>query len=47
LQGRAYQKLPSVKRTILAGRLESEYFSLFCPAFEFQDQWSLMEGINP
>ena len=47
LQGRAYQKLPFGKRTILAGRLGiGNIFGTNAPFFEFQDQWSPDGSIN-
>ncbi|MBU0941258.1 MAG: outer membrane protein assembly factor [Bacteroidetes bacterium] len=47
LQGRAYQKLPFGKRTILAGRLGiGNIFGSNAPFFEFQDQWSPDGSIN-
>jgi len=47
IQGRAYQKLPFGKRTILAGRLGvGNIFGNNAPFFEFQDQWSPEGSIN-
>ncbi|GGG56986.1 Omp85 family outer membrane protein [Hymenobacter glacieicola] len=47
LQGRAYQKLPFGKRTVLAGRAAvGTIFGRKAPFFEFQDQWSPDGSIN-
>jgi len=47
VQGRAYQKLPFGKRTVLAGRVGvGNIFGLNAPFFEFQDQWSPDGSIN-
>ncbi|WP_375438103.1 DUF5982 domain-containing protein [uncultured Hymenobacter sp.] len=46
-QGRAYQKLPFGKRTVLAGRIAAgTIFGRRAPFFEFQDQWSPDGSIN-
>lgn len=46
-QGRAYQKLPVGKRTVLAGRVGvGNIFGKQAPFFEFQDQWSPDGSIN-
>ncbi|MBX2963741.1 MAG: BamA/TamA family outer membrane protein [Cyclobacteriaceae bacterium] len=47
IQGRAYQKLPIGKRTVLAGRFGAgNIFGNNAPFFEFQDQWSPEGSIN-
>lgn len=47
IQGRAYQKLPFGKRTVLAGRFGAgNIFGNNAPFFEFQDQWSPEGSIN-
>jgi len=47
IQGRAYQKLPFGKRTVLAGRFGiGNIFGNNAPFFEFQDQWSPDGSIN-
>lgn len=47
IQGRAYQKIPIGKRTILAGRFGAgNIFGNNAPFFEFQDQWSPEGSIN-
>jgi outer membrane protein assembly factor BamA len=47
LQGRAYQKLPFGKRTVLTGRFGiGNIFGSNAPFFEFQDQWSPDGRIN-
>lgn len=47
IQGRAYQKIPFRKRTVLAGRLGvGNIFGSNAPFFEFQDQWSPEGSIN-
>lgn len=47
VQGRAYQKLPFGKRTVLAGRFGAgNIFGNKAPFFEFQDQWSPEGSIN-
>ncbi len=41
IQGRAFQKLPFGKRTVLAGRIGiGNIFGNNAPFFEYQDQWS-------
>lgn len=47
IQGRAYQKIPVGKRTVLAGRFGiGNIFGDNAPFFEFQDQWSPEGSIN-
>lgn len=47
IQGRAYQKIPVGKRTVLAGRFGvGNIFGNNAPFFEFQDQWSPEGSIN-
>lgn len=47
IQGRAYQKIPVGKRTVLAGRFGAgNIFGNNAPFFEFQDQWSPEGSIN-
>lgn len=47
VQGRAYQKLPLGKRTVVAGRVGiGHIFGSNAPFFEFQDQWSPEGSIN-
>lgn len=47
IQGRAYQKIPIGKRTVLAGRFGvGNIFGSNAPFFEFQDQWSPEGSIN-
>jgi hypothetical protein len=47
IQGRAYQKIPIGKRTVLAGRFGvGNIFGDNAPFFEFQDQWSPEGSIN-
>jgi outer membrane protein assembly factor BamA len=47
IQGRAFQKLPFGKRTVLAGRFGiGNIFGSNAPFFEFQDQWSPDGSIN-
>jgi outer membrane protein assembly factor BamA len=47
IQGRAFQKLPIGKRTVLAGRLGvGNIFGNNAPFFEYQDQWSPDGSIN-
>ncbi len=47
IQGRAYQKLPIGKRTVIAGRFGAgNIFGNNAPFFEFQDQWSPDGSIN-
>ncbi|MFT5645395.1 MAG: hypothetical protein ACI976_000065 [Aureispira sp.] len=47
IQGRAYQKLPFGKRTVLAGRLGvGNIFGSNAPFFELQDQWSPEGSVN-
>lgn len=47
IQGRAYQKIPVGKRTVLAGRFGiGNIFGKNAPFFEFQDQWSPEGSIN-
>lgn len=47
IQGRAYQKIPVGKRTVLAGRFGAgNIFGKNAPFFEFQDQWSPEGSIN-
>lgn len=47
IQGRAFQKLPIGKRTVLAGRFGvGNIFGNNAPFFEFQDQWSPEGSIN-
>ena len=47
IQGRAYQKLPIGKRTVIAGRFGAgNIFGSNAPFFEFQDQWSPDGSIN-
>ncbi len=46
-QGRAYQKLPFGRRTVVAGRIAAgTIFGRKAPFFEFQDQWSPDGSIN-
>lgn len=47
IQGRAFQKIPIGKRTVLAGRFGvGNIFGNNAPFFEFQDQWSPEGSIN-
>jgi hypothetical protein len=47
IQGRAYQKIPVGKRTVLAARFGlGNIFGNNAPFFEFQDQWSPEGSIN-
>lgn len=47
IQGRAYQRIPVGKRTVLAGRFGTgNIFGHNAPFFEFQDQWSPEGSIN-
>lgn len=47
IQGRAYQKIPVGKRTVLASRFGvGNIFGNNAPFFEFQDQWSPEGSIN-
>lgn len=47
IQGRAFQKLPVGKRTVLAGRVGiGNIFGNNAPFFEYQDQWSPDGSIN-
>ncbi|WP_338813047.1 DUF5982 domain-containing protein [Bernardetia sp. Wsw4-3y2] len=47
IQGRAFQKLPVGKRTVLAGRIGiGNIFGNNAPFFEYQDQWSPDGSIN-
>jgi hypothetical protein len=47
IQGRAYQKIPVGKRTVLAGRFGAgNIFGDNAPFFEFQDEWSPEGSIN-
>ena len=47
LQGRAYQRLPWGRRTVLAGRVAAgTILGARAPFFEFQDQWSPDGSIN-
>ncbi len=47
IQGRAYQKIPVGKRTVLAGRFGvGNILGNNAPFFEFQDQWSPEGSIN-
>ena len=47
IQGRAFQKLPFGKRTVLSGRIGAgTIFGNNAPFFEYQDQWSPDGSIN-